>query len=114
MSTHIGPLRFGRWDLSDHKRREGRGLGFALGRVIWPAAMAAALILVLGIALTWGNANPGNELVHGVMRAGRWLATPFEGVFHDTNARERLTENWFLAAAVYLSGGGILSWIFGR
>ena len=60
-------------------------------------------------ALLWGR-----EIVHGVMRAGTWLATPFRHVFGDTDPRERLTENWLLAAGVYLAGGGILAWIVER
>lgn len=112
MTAHIGPLRFGKWDLSDRKRREGAG--FVLGRLIWWAAVAVTLILLLGIALTWENANPNNSLVHGVLHAGRWLATPFDNIFNDANARERLTENWILAGAVYLTGGGVLSWIADR
>lgn len=114
MSTHIGPLRFGRWDLSDRRRREGNRLGFALGRLIWFAALATTAVLLLGTMLTWGKANPDNDLVHAVLRAGDWLATPFDGVFHDANARERLTETWLLAGAVYLTGGGFLSWLTGR
>jgi hypothetical protein len=106
----MGPLRFGRWR---HESR-GRGLGAAVGRVIWLLAVAVALILAIGIAMTWGHANPDNAIVHGVMQAGTWLATPFRHVFGDTNARERLTENRLLAAGVYLTGGGILAWIAER
>jgi fatty acid desaturase len=109
MATHLGPLRFGRW-----RHERGRGLGGALGRVIWLLALAAALILAIGIALTWGHANPDNDIVHGLLRAGTWLATPFRHVFGDTDARERLTENWVLAACVYLAGGGILAWLLER
>ena len=112
MTAHIGPLRFGKWDLSDRKRREAPG--YVLGRLVWWAAVAVTVVLVLGVALTWGNTNPSNSIVHGVMRAGHWLAAPFGNVFHDANARERLTENRLLAASVYLTGGGLLSWIIGR
>src|SRR5690349_4132694 len=100
MSAHIGPLRFGRWDLSDRVRRGGGRLGFAVGRVIWFAALAATAILLFGILLTWGKANPDNDVVHAVLRAGDRLATPFQDVFHDADARERLTETWLLAGAV--------------
>jgi hypothetical protein len=111
MSTHIGPFRFGRWDLSDRRRR---GLGFTLGRLIWAAALAATAVLVAGILLTWGKADPDNDVVHALLWAGDRLATPFGGVFHDADARERLTETWLLAGAAYLTGGGLLSWLAGR
>lgn len=85
--------------------------GFGVGRAIWMITMVVVAILLLGIALTWANANGNNELVHAVMRAGRWLATPFHDVFNNTNARERLTENWLLAAGIYLVAGRVLAWI---
>jgi hypothetical protein len=109
MAGHIGPLRYGRW-----RHSERRGVAHAVGQVIWAAAVVATLILVAGVALTWTGANPANDLVHGLMRAGTWLASPFRGVFTDPNGRERLTENHFLAAAVYLTAGGVLSWIVDR
>ena len=101
MATHIGPLRFGRWR---HESRE-RGLGAAVGRMIWLLALAVALILAIGVALTWGNTNPTTRSCTAFLRAGTWLAAPFRHVFGDTNAHERLTENWILAACVYLAGG---------
>ena len=109
MAAHIGPLRCGRWE---HSRRGGAG--HAVGQVIWLSAVAVTLILVAGVALTWAGANPGNAIVHAVTRAGTWLATPFHDVFTDPNGRERLTENWLLAAGVYLAAGGVLSWIVDR
>jgi hypothetical protein len=111
MTQHIGPLRFGRWE---HSAPARRGLAYRIGRLVWAAAIVVALILLTGVALVWWNANPGNELVRGVLRAGAWLATPFRGVFTDPDARDRLTENHVLAAGVYLAGGRILAWLLGR
>jgi hypothetical protein len=111
VSTHIGPLRFGRWE---HTASRRGGIRYNIGQVIWLAAIVVALILLVGVAFVWWNANPGNELVRGVMRAGTWLATPFRDVFTPANARDRLTENWALAAGVYLVGGRILTWLVGH
>src|SRR5258708_315997 len=40
---------------------------------IWMAAVAAALILGLGMLLTWSDANQANDVVHAIMRMGSWL-----------------------------------------
>lgn len=79
--------------------------------VIWLAAWAAALILLLGILLTWGNANPANDIVHAILRAGTWLATPFHDAFVNPNPQHRLYADWGVAAAVYLVIGRVLSWL---
>lgn len=67
------------------------------------------VILVAGVLLTWARANQHNDIVHDVLRAGTWLATPFHNVFTNSDARDRLIENWLLAAAVYLVAGRIIA-----
>ena len=90
-------------------RRGGR-----LGGLIWLLALAVALLLAVGIALTWARADAGVQPVHAIMQAGTWLASPFHDVFTDPDARVRLTENWLLATCAYLVGGRILAWALGR
>jgi hypothetical protein len=67
------------------------------------------LVLVAGVVLTWAKTNPNNDIVHDVLRAARWLATPFHGVFTGSDARRRLIENWLFAAAVYFAASRVLS-----
>jgi hypothetical protein len=84
----------------------------ALSALVWLAAWVATLILLLGIGLIWGGpAVPQGATVHAVLRAGTWLATPFHDVFTNADARVRLTENWALAAVVYLIAGRVLAWL---
>lgn len=82
-----------------------------LSAFVWSLAWVATLLLLFGIALTWGGANPHNNVVHAVMRVGTWLATPFHDVFRNADARTRLTENWAFAAGVYLVVGRVLAWL---
>jgi hypothetical protein len=110
MTAHSGPLRFGRWEATDARR----GFGYRLGQVVWGLAIIVALVLLIGVALVQWRANPGNTIVHEITRAGSWLATPFHGVFDNSDPRDRLTENWVLAAGVYLVGGRLLAWLIGR
>jgi hypothetical protein len=77
----------------------------------WMTAVAAALILVLGMLLTWSDANQANDVVHAIMRMGNWLATPFHDVFTNANVEHQLYQNWGLAAGVYLILGRALSWL---
>lgn len=88
--------------------------GGTLGGLIWLLALAVALLLTVGIALTWARADADVQPVHAIMQAGTWLATPFYDVFTDADARVRITENWLLAACAYLVGGRILAWVAGR
>jgi hypothetical protein len=82
----------------------GRGRQMAAG---W----AAAAILVLGMLLTWGDANPGNTLVDATLDAGRWLATPFRDAFTRTDPEQQLYINWTIAAVVYYVLARALSWM---
>ncbi len=78
---------------------------------IWVAAWAAALILVLGILLTWANANPANGVVHPFMQAADWLGTPFRNAFLNPDPKQRLYSDWGVAAGAYLLIGRVLSWL---
>lgn len=78
---------------------------------IWLAAWAAALILLLGILLTWANANSANAIVHPIMRAADWLGSPFRNAFLNPDPKHRLYADWGVAAGVYLVIGRVLSWL---
>ncbi|MDL4814562.1 hypothetical protein [Actinomadura opuntiae] len=81
-----------------------------MSSLILAAGWAAAFILALGIVLTWGGANPGNDLVHAVLSTGRWLATPFHDMFPRSDPKEQLYINWGIACAVYYFLARVLSW----
>lgn len=82
-----------------------------LSALVWLLAWTATLILLLGVALVWGQANPHNNVVHAVLRFDTWLATPFRDVFQNADARKELAENWLFAAGVYLIAGRALAWL---
>lgn len=112
------------WVLLNHRRKERRRerLGDRsrpfpqrwrrsnpISSLISLAATVVTVILLVGVLLTWAKANQNNDIVHDVLRAGTWLATPFHNVFKNSDARDRLIENWLLAAAVYLVAGRIIA-----
>jgi hypothetical protein len=78
---------------------------------IWLAAWVAAGILLLGILLTWANANPANDVLHPILRAADWLGSPFRNAFLNPDPKHRLYADWGVAAAVYLLIGRVLSWL---
>lgn len=82
-----------------------------LAVAVWMTAVAASVPLIIGILLTWGDANLGNPIVDMVISVGAWLATPFRSMFIDPNPDKQLMINWSVAAAAYLVGGRILAWM---
>ncbi|WP_083999195.1 hypothetical protein [Actinomadura kijaniata] len=82
-----------------------------VSRLLLGLGWAAALILLLGMALTLSGANPGNALVDATLDAGAWLATPFHDLFTRPNPDHQLYLNWGIAAAVYYLLGRALSWL---
>jgi uncharacterized membrane protein len=51
-------------------RRWGGRRRNPVSAAIWLVTWAAVLILLVGILLTWGNANPANDVIHPILRAG--------------------------------------------
>jgi hypothetical protein len=92
------------------RRWRGRGHN-PISAAIWLAAWAAAVVLLLGILLTWANANPANDVVHPIMRAANWLGSPFNDAFLNSDPKHRLYAGWGVAAGVYLVIGRVLSWL---
>ena len=78
---------------------------------IWLTAWVAVAILLLGILLTWANANSANGIVHPIMRAADWLGSPFRNAFLNPDPKHRLYADWGVAAGVYLVIGRVLSWL---
>lgn len=93
------------------RRRWLRSRHNPVSAMILAAGWAAAAILVLGMLLTWGEANPGNALVDATLDTGRWLATPFHDVFTRPDAEEQLYINWGIAAVVYYLLARAFSWM---
>ncbi|WP_067486115.1 hypothetical protein [Actinomadura hibisca] len=92
-------------------RRWRRSRPNPISMMFLAAGWAAALILVLGMLLTWGGANPANTLVDATLDAGSWLATPFHDVFTRPEPDQQLYINWSIAAVVYYLLGRVLSWL---
>jgi len=82
-----------------------------ISAAIWLAAWVAAGILVLGILLTWANANSSNDILHPILRAADWLGSPFRNAFLNPDPKHRLYADWGVAAGVYLVIGRVLSWL---
>ncbi|MFL6051352.1 MAG: hypothetical protein ACJ72W_00310 [Actinoallomurus sp.] len=104
----VGDTRARRWNTARVRRYQRHD---GLSAFVWLVAWTITLVLLFGIALTWGGANPHNNVVHAVLRAGTWLATPFDDVFRNADARKQLTENRLFAAGVYLVAGRVLAWL---
>ncbi|MFD0685231.1 hypothetical protein [Actinomadura fibrosa] len=93
------------------RRRWLRSTHNPISAMILAAGWAAAAILVLGMLLTWGEANPGNTIVDATLDAGRWLATPFHDIFTRSDPKEQLYINWSIAAVVYYVLARAFSWM---
>ncbi|RAY15639.1 hypothetical protein DPM19_07560 [Actinomadura craniellae] len=90
-------------------RRWPRSRTNPISGMIWGAGCAAALILGLGMLLTWSDANPGNGFVSATLDAGTWLATPFRDVFTNPDPERQMYMNWGLGAVVYYLLGRLFS-----
>lgn len=95
----------------ERRPRRWRNRPNPVSRLLLGLGWAAALILLLGIALTWAQANPANALVDATLDAGAWLATPFHDIFTRPNPDHQLYVNWGIAALVYYLLGRTLSWL---
>ncbi|MBA9007829.1 MULTISPECIES: hypothetical protein [Thermomonospora] len=80
-----------------------------VSNMIMGAALAATLILLLGILLTAIDADTGDLLVGYTLQTASWLATPFNGVFHDPDPQTYRYLTWGLTAVIYYAAGRTLS-----
>ena len=86
----------------------------ALARLLRTVAGLVAAVIVAAILLKVFSANPHNVIVSDIHDAGRWLATPFNNLFHPKNGNVALAVNWGLAALVYLVIGHALATLIAR
>ncbi|WP_433328603.1 hypothetical protein [Spirillospora sp. CA-294931] len=109
----LRPQRSGPGDTTVERkpRRWARGKTSAASMMIMAAGWTAVAILGLGMLLTWGEANPGNVLVDGILDVGRWLATPFHDIFTRTDPQEQLYINWAIAAGAYYLLAKLISFL---
>lgn len=82
-----------------------------LSVAVWMTAVAASVPLIIGILLTWGDANVTNPIVSTIMGVGGWLAAPFHAMFTLSNPDHQTMLNWGIAAGTYLVAGRILAWV---
>ena len=66
--------------------------------------MAAAFVIVIGIALVVLDAKESNDIVRAWLDVSRFLTEPFQGIFDLERGKEHLqiAINWGIAALVYL------------
>jgi hypothetical protein len=87
----------------------GAGTSLLLARIIRVITGIVGLIIALGIAFVLLKASPGNTIVSHVNDWAKWLATPFNGIFHLHSARGTTALNWGIALVVYMLVGSLLA-----
>ena len=78
--------------------------------------MAAAFVIVIGIALVCLDAKESNDIVRIWLDVARWLTEPFQGIFDLERGKEHLQVaiNWGIAAVVYAVVAGIIARLLRR
>jgi hypothetical protein len=87
----------------------GAGTSLLLARIIRVITGVVGLILALGIVFVLLKASPSNTIVSHVNDWAKWLATPFNGLFHVHSARGTTALNWAIALVVYMIVGSLLA-----
>jgi hypothetical protein len=87
----------------------GAGTSLLLARIIRVITGVVGLILALGIVFVLLKASPSNTIVSHVNDWAKWLATPFNGLFHLHSARGTTALNWAIALVVYMIVGSLLA-----
>jgi hypothetical protein len=88
--------------------RTGIGPGPALARLVDLATEVAAGLIAVAIVLRVVGASTHTEIVRWIVDAGRWLTTPFHGLF-SAHGDWHYILNWGLAALVYLIIGRMVA-----
>jgi hypothetical protein len=81
----------------------GRGVVALLRSLVLLAGLVVVAILVIYVVLVLTKANPHNDLTRFFARAARPLAWKFKDLFTPRTRRANITENYGLAAVVYLA-----------
>jgi len=86
----------------------GVGPRLGLARLVHLATGLAVGLIVVAIVLRVVGANAHAEIVRWLVDAGRWLTTPFHGLF-SAHGDWHYILNWGLAALVYLVAGHMIA-----
>jgi hypothetical protein len=78
------------------------------------ATTVAVVLIVAGILIHVLGANTSNGIVSAINDAAKWLAQPFNNIFHPHSAKTAIALNWGLAAVVYAIAGGFISRMLAR
>jgi hypothetical protein len=88
-------------------------VGVLAGVVRW-AGLLFAIVLVVHVLLTVGNANPSNGITRFFSGAADPLALAFKSLFMPENAQLRVLVNYGLAALFWLIVSSVLSKLIRR
>ncbi len=88
-------------------------VGVLAGVVRW-IGLAFALVLVLHVLLTVGNANPDNGITTFFSSVADPLSLAFKSLFRPENAELRVLVNYGLAALFWLIVSSVLSRLIRR
>src|SRR4051812_30424152 len=88
--------------------RTGFGPRLGIARLVHLATGVAVGLIVIAIVLRAVGASTHAEIVRWLVDAGRWLTTPFHGLF-SVHGDWHYILNWGLAALVYLVLGHIIA-----
>ena len=88
-------------------------VGVVAGVVRW-AGLVFALVLVVHVLLTVGDANPANAITRFFSATADPLALAFKSLFTPENAKLRVLVNYGLAAVFWLIVSGVLSRLIRR
>jgi len=91
----------------------GLGPRLRTARLVGLATGVAVGLIVVAIVLRAVGASTHAEIVRRIVDAGRWLTTPFHGLF-SVHGDWHYILNWGLAALVYLVIGRMIAGAMAR
>jgi hypothetical protein len=91
--------------------REVLGVVWRVARLVF---LALALVVFLGIVLTFAPTNDDNTIVRTILDWAETVAGPFRDVFTADDPDRKLLYNYALATAVYLLAASLVTKLPGR